>query len=341
MSRNLAQLVCGAALTPLPAITENASEFQVNKEAADMRTWTACLLLLILTESVLAQMLTKLPGHTPAIAAEVEPDWPQLPEGWNFGATPDVAVDSKGHAYVFHRGPHPIVEFDNTGKFVRSWGDGLFVSPHGLRFDRQGNLWAVDNGANFVVKMNQKGRVTLVLGQHGSKGETEELFDGPTDIAFASNGDVFVSDGYGNSRIVKYSGDGRFLKAWGKKGSGAGEFNVPHTVVVDDRDRVYVGDRQNYRVQVFDAEGTFIEEWKNVGSPWGLSLSKDEMLFMADGWNDRVLKLSLKGEILGVFGGPGRSPGQFRFAHHLSLGPSGELYVAEIINMRAQKFLLR
>jgi DNA-binding beta-propeller fold protein YncE len=288
-----------------------------------------------------SQALTPLPAGVPQLAYRVDPGWPELPEGWNLLATPDVAVDSEGHVYVFHRGPHPIIEMDAQGKFVRAWGDGLFVSPHGLRFDRAGNLWAADNGAHFVAKLDRRGRFTMFLGRHGVKGETDDLFNAPTDIGFASNGDFFVTDGYGNSRVVKFSKEGRFLKAWGKRGTAPGEFNTPHTVVVDKADRVYVGDRQNYRIQIFDTDGNFQTEWKHVGSPWGLAFAPDGNLLMADGWNDRVLKLDLDGKILGVLGGPGRMPGQFRFVHHLSVGLRGELYVGEIIHMRPQKFLPR
>ena len=306
-----------------------------------MRIHLTCFFSLLFPALGWAQTLTPLPAETPQLGYKVDPSWPELPEGWNLLATPDVAADARGNVYVFHRGPHPIIELDAKGKFIRSWGDGLFVNPHGLRFDREGNLWAVDNGAHIVAKLDRRGRVSMLLGRHGVKGETEDLFNAPTDVGFASNGDIFVSDGYGNSRVVKYSKEGRFLKAWGKKGTAPGEFDLPHTVVVDKQDRVYVGDRQNYRVQIFDANGKFLNEWKHVGSPWGLALAPDGNLFMADGWNDRVLKLDPQGKILGVLGGPGRLPGQFRFVHHLSLGPGGELYVGEIINMRPQKFLPR
>jgi DNA-binding beta-propeller fold protein YncE len=212
------------------------------------------------------------------------------------------------------------------------------VRPHGLKFDPQGNLWAVDDGGHVVVKMDAQGRVVMVLGRKNTPGETNDLFNRPTDIAFAPNGDFYVSDGYGNSRVVKFTKDGKFVRAWGTKGAGDGQFNLPHSVAVDKRGRVYVGDRENRRMQVFDADGKFLTQWKHVGSPWGIYITEDESLFMCDGYNNRILKVSLDGKIAGAVSGPGKLPGELDFAHHMTVGPSGALYVAEIKNWRAQKF---
>ncbi len=277
----------------------------------------------------------------PALPHKVDPDWPKLPAGWTFQETPGVAVDSREHVYVLHRGEHPIMEFDREGKFVRSWGDGVFLRAHGLKVDPEGNLWVVDDGGHTVMKMDAAGRVRMILGRKGQSGETHENFNRPTDVAFAPNGDFYVSDGYGNSRVVKFSKDGRFLKAWGKKGTAEGEFNTPHAVAVDRQGRVYVGDRENRRLQVFDAEGKFLAQWKHVGSPWGLFLTADQSLYLCDGYANRVLKLSLDGNVLGTTAGPGKLAGQLDFAHHLAVGPSGSIYVAEIKNWRAQKFAAR
>ncbi|MFN3325046.1 MAG: peptidyl-alpha-hydroxyglycine alpha-amidating lyase family protein [Bryobacteraceae bacterium] len=274
----------------------------------------------------------------PKLDYAVDPEWPRLPPGWTFEETPGVAVNAQEHVFVFHRGRHSIMEFDKSGNLVRSWGDGVFVRPHGLRFDNEGNLWAADDLGHIVVKMDSLGRVRMVLGRKNNKGETDDTFNRPTDMAFAPNGDFYVSDGYGNSRVVKFDKNGRFVKAWGKKGKGEGEFNLPHAVAVDKRGRVYVGDRENYRMQIFDADGKFIAQWTHVGSPWGIVITDDEQLYMCDGHNSRILKLSLSGEILGVLGEPGRLPGQLDFVHHMAVGPSRSIYVAEIKNWRVQKF---
>lgn len=271
----------------------------------------------------------------------LDPGWPKLPAGWTFEETPGVAVSVRHHVFVFHRGPHSIMEFDEAGNMLRSWGDGVFVRPHALRFDPEGNLWAVDDLGHVVVKMDYHGRVRMVMGRKNTKGETKDLFNRPTDIAFAANGDFYVTDGYGNSRVVKFDRNGKYLTAWGKKGTGDGEFNLPHAVAVDNRGRVLVADRENYRVQVFDADGKFLTQWKHVGSPWGLAITYDQTLFLSDGHNNRVLRLTTDGDVIGQIGEPGKLPGQFDFAHHVSAANTGEVYVAEIKNWRVQKFMPR
>ncbi|MBM3740604.1 MAG: 6-bladed beta-propeller [Acidobacteria bacterium] len=280
-------------------------------------------------------------SNWPRLNYQVDPHWPRLPAGWTFEETPGIAVDAREHAFVFHRGKNSIMEFDKDGNLVRSWGDGVFVRPHGLRFDPEGNLWAADDQGHIVVKMDALGRVRMVLGRKNNKGETKDLFNRPTDLAFLPNGDFFVSDGYGNSRVVKFNKEGKFLTAWGKKGTGEGEFNLPHAVAVDKRGRVYVGDRENYRMQVFDSDGKFITQWKHVGSPWGIAVTQSDEIFMCDGHNNRILKLNLNGDVLGVLGASGKLPGQFDFVHHMALGPGGSIYTAEIKNWRAQKFIAR
>jgi DNA-binding beta-propeller fold protein YncE len=297
-----------------------------------------CSIRYILAAVVLASSAAAQSGW-PKLNYAVEPNWPRLPAGWTFEETPGVAVDAREHVFVFHRGPHSIMEFDKEGTFIRSWGDGVFVRPHGLKFDAEGNLWAADDQGHIVVKMDAQGRVRMVLGRKNNKGETNDLFNRPTDIAFAPNGDFYVSDGYGNSRVVKFTREGKFVTAWGKKGSAEGEFNLPHAVAVDRQGRVYVGDRENHRMQIFDANGKFLTQWKHVGSPWGIVITPDNFLFMCDGHNNRILKLNLSGEVLGTLSGPGKLPGQLDFSHHMAVGPSGSIYVAEIKNWRAQKFV--
>jgi DNA-binding beta-propeller fold protein YncE len=280
-------------------------------------------------------------SNWPKLNYVADPNWPKLPAGWTFEETVDVAVDAREHAFVFHRGPHSLIEFDKAGGVVRSWGDGIYVRPHGLKFDREGNLWAVDDQGHVVVRMDAQGRVRMVLGRKNTKGETKDLFNRPTDIAFTANGDFYVSDGYGNSRVVKFNKNGEFLTTWGKKGKGEGEFDLPHAVAVDKAGLVYVGDRDNRRMQIFDSNGKFITQWKHVGSPWGIVITEDQSLFMCDGYNNRILKLNLKGEVLGVLSSFGKLPGQIDYSHHLAIGPTGDIYVAEIKNWRVQKFVRR
>lgn len=303
-----------------------------------MRRSRVSNLLLVLIGVLTVGMSAPAESDFPSMQYDVEQQWPALPPGWNFGEVPGVAADGRGHVFVFHRGEHPIMEFAPDGRMVRSWGEGLFIRPHAIRFDPEGNIWTVDNDTHQVLKMDSSGRVRMVVGRHEQGGETEENFNRPTDVAFAPNGDFYVSDGYVNSRVVRFSKEGRYITAWGKKGDGEGEFNIPHTIAVDRQGRVYVGDRENYRVQIFDPDGNFLTQWRHVGAPWGLELRPDDTLFIADGYNDRILKVTLEGKVLGAFGTNGRMPGELNFAHHLAIDPSGNIFVSEIKNQRAQKF---
>lgn len=275
----------------------------------------------------------------PKLSLRYVADWPQLPEGVNFGITTGVGVDSANNVYVYNRGPDPVLCFDASGKYLRTWGRGLLTKSHGLAVDADDNIWVTDIGSHVVVKFNSRGRVLMVLGQKDTPGESENQFNMPTHVAFGPSGNAYVSDGYGNSRIVKFTARGAYLTAWGKQGKGPGEFNAPHALAVDGQGQVYVGDRENHRVQIFDSEGRFLTQWTHLGSPWGLFMGSDGLLYMCDGYNSRVLKLDLDGKVLGSFGQEGRAPGQFALAHHLTLGKKGELYVAEIHNWRVSKFL--
>ena len=265
----------------------------------------------------------------------------KLPPDLKLGAVSGVATDPKGNVLLFHRGPRPILVFDAAGKFVRSFGDGLFESAHGLRVDGEGNVWATDNANHTVVKFDPAGKVLLTLGERGVAGADERHFDKPTDVAFAPNGDVYVSNGYGNSRVVKFDRAGKFLLAWGSKGDGEGQFNLPHAVRVDSKGRVLVADRENKRVQVFDADGKFLRYGPRGVSPYGLFLTGDDTLFVADGVSNQVLKLSQDGKQVAAWGGGGREQGKFLLPHAICVGPDGAVYVTEITGARAQRFVPR
>lgn len=270
---------------------------------------------------------------------EVDPNWPVLPPGWNLQETPGVAVDSRDHVYVFHRGQHPIIEFTPDGRVVRSWGDNMFLRAHAVRVDPHGNIWVVDNDTHQVLKMDPSGRVRMVMGRYAQSGEGPDLFNRPTDVAFAADGSFYVSDGYGNSRVAKFAADGSFITAWGRKGDAPGEFDLPHTILVGPDGRVYVGDRENYRLQIFDTDGKFLEQWTHVGSPWGLELAADSSIFIADGHNNRILRVGLEGDVMGQISSGGKTAGKVDFAHHLAVDSQGNVYVAEIKNWRVQKFM--
>lgn len=266
------------------------------------------------------------------------PDFFQMPAGAQPGEASGVALDSKGHVFVFRRSEPMLVEFEASGKFVRSLGAGLFNHPHGLRIDAEDNLWTTDDGSHVVLKLDHDGRPLLVLGRRGSAAEADWLFNQPTDVAFGKDGAIYVSDGYGNSRVVKLDKTGRFLKAWGTHGTKPGEFDLPHSIAVDASGRVLVGDRENRRIQVFDADGGFLKEWTGIGYPYGLFVTSDQHVWMADGGYDRIVELDPQGKILGALGEPGHAPGQFAWAHFLAVGPDKKLYVADVLNWRVQVF---
>ena len=266
--------------------------------------------------------------------------WPQLPPGVKLGAVSGVATDAKGQVYVFHRGPKPLLVFDRDGKFVRSWGDEHVKTAHGLRIDADGHVWLTDIGNHQVLKFDADGKLLLALGKKGEPGAGPDRFNMPTDVAVAPTGEFYVTDGYGNARVHKFSKDGKLLKEWGKKGSAEGEFNLPHTICLDPKGRVIVGDRENRRIQVFDPDGKFLTAWTAGGSPYGLFLAGDR-LFVADGVANWVTVLDLDGKSLGRFGEPGTGPGQFRLPHMLCVDSEGSVYVTEITGQRVQKFAVR
>jgi DNA-binding beta-propeller fold protein YncE len=270
---------------------------------------------------------------------QLAPDFLKLPSSLYLSEVSAVALNSRGHIFVFQRGAHPLVEFDEKGNFVRTMGDGLFTRPHGLRIDALDNLWVTDNGAHFVLKLSPDGRVLMVLGQKDYPGVDRSHFNGPDDVAFGQSGEIYVADGEENSRVIEFDRDGHFLREWGRKGSGKGEFRLPHTIVTDSKGLVYVGDRENARVQIFDAEGNFRAEWTDVGHPYGLCVGPDEHIYLADAEASRVLEIDRSGRILGRFGNAGRGSGQFAGAHALAVTANREIFVAEVFNWRVEKFV--
>ena len=278
----------------------------------------------------------------PKLPQKAVPNWAHLPAHWNLGETSGVTVDPRDHVWVFNRGKHPVIEFDKAGKFIQAWEDTPVVSSHGIKADPDGNIWLVDVAGHSVMKFSPAGRLLMVLANAGrSPGDntTPYAFNRPTGMVFQTNGDFLVSDGYVNSRVASYTRDGIFLRQWGSKGTGDSQFDIVHDVALDKQGRVYVADRTNSRIQVFDLNGKFLAKWTDVGQPWGLAYAeKENALYMADGLNNRVVKLNTEGQVLGAIGAFGKAPGAFDFAHHLAVDSEGSLYVAEIKNWRVQKF---
>ncbi|MEO6750771.1 MAG: peptidyl-alpha-hydroxyglycine alpha-amidating lyase family protein [Opitutus sp.] len=274
----------------------------------------------------------------PELGYRVVSEFFQFPTGTEAGESSGVALNSKGHIFLFRRAKPMLCEFTAEGKFIRSIGDGLFTHPHGLRIDSDDNFWTTDDVNHLVLKISAEGRVLLVLGRRDVGAEADWLFNKPTDVAFGKNGEIFVSDGYANSRIVKFDRSGNFIKSWGKYGGGPGEFILPHSIIVDRQERVFVADRENMRIQIFNTEGEFLKEWKNVGYPYGLFLTPDQRVWMADGGFDRIVQLDDNGAIIGAIGQPGHAPGQFAWAHFIAVNSDGKLFVADVLNWRFQVF---
>jgi sugar lactone lactonase YvrE len=226
-------------------------------------------------------------------------DWGQLPPGVVWAAVTAVEPSPDGSIYVIHRcfenscagrSEAPILKYDKAGKLLASWGAGMFIFPHGATVDRDGNLWVTDargeNGKGHqVFKFSPQGKVLMTLGKTGVSGSGPDLFDQPTDVVTAPNGDIFVTDSHRNgknNRVVRFTKDGKFIKEWGKKGSGPGEISEPHTIAMDSRGRLFVGDRENNRIQIFDQDGKFLAQWHQFGRPSGISIMKDDTIYVTD-----------------------------------------------------------
>jgi len=228
----------------------------------------------------------------------------KLPEGRKIGSTAAIDIDREGTSiWVFERcgaatcdasSVAPVLKFDSSGNLVKSFGAGMFVRPHGIHVDRDGNVWLTDGlgkdgKGHQVFKFSPEGKLLMTLGKAGVAGDGPDTFNQPSDVAIAPNGDIFVGDGHGgdsNARVLKFSKDGKFIKTWGKKGSGPGDFELPHNLAFDSRGRLFVADRGNSRIQIFDQDGKFLEEWKQFGRPSGIFIDRNDVLYSADHESD-------------------------------------------------------
>ena len=315
------------------------------------RVIASAFVVLIFAPAVLAQRPSDpallVPQNAPALDYVAVANPLPLPEGVTIGASASVAFDAKGHLYVLNRGPQALAEFDADGKFIRAFGEG-FTRTHGLRIDADGNLWVTDVGAHVVVKMSPAGQVLLTLGTKGEQGEWNEAtgsrrLSEPNDVVVARNGDVYVAQGHtpgakGDPRVLKFDKTGTFITSWGGKGKDPGKFEVAHGIAIDAKGLLWVADRENQRIQMFDADGKFVREVKYAGLPCGVAIGKDA-IFMVNGFAGQVLKLDLQGNVVAAVGKPGNGVGEFGEAHFIAVSPKGEIFVADSVNRAVQKFV--
>ena len=296
-----------------------------------------------------------------------------MPAGRTFGSTGGVAVDKHGHIWVAERCGvkgfiaascadsklDPVWEFDESGKVLHNFGGGLMVMPHGISVDADGNVWVTDNqGKNGkghqVFKFSPDGKILMTLGTPGVAGLGPNLLDQPNAVAFAPNGDIFIAEGHGGeggNRIVKLTKDGNFIKAWGQKGTGPGEFDIPHCVAFDSRGRLLVGDRNNNRIQVFDQDGNFIEQFTQFSRPSGIAVDKRDVIYVADsesesvsknhfGWKRGIRIGSLKdGKITAFIPDPAENATTTSAAEGIAVDSKGVIYGAEVVPNDLKKYV--
>jgi sugar lactone lactonase YvrE len=399
--------VPGITLTgPMPEGVQRATIFSAGTAAKAPSPAAAKALIAFLTSPAAVPAIKKSGMEPPLAAAPVKtapdiqfdsvPDFLKLPAGMNFGEVSGVAVNSKGNVFVFTRsnsagGPAyaptaaQLLEFGPKGEFIREIGKGLYgwSFAHTVRIDKDDNIWAVDKGSDLVIKFNPAGRVVWVFGRRSESADDEAKawehpdpplppidgrFRQPTDVAWDADGNIYISDGYVNSRVAKYDRNGDWVKSWGDKGTAPGQFRLPHAIAVDKDNHIYVGDRSNRRIQVFDTEGKFLRMFTidvpppagtrpvNGNTPTGAALAAtigapnsicippggSQVMFVGEStYPGRLFKVSLDGKVLGVIGRSGRNLKQFSGAHQLACPSEREIYVAETSNWRVQKLILK
>jgi DNA-binding beta-propeller fold protein YncE len=310
----------------------------------------ALLLLFFTALPLFAQENSK----APEISFRVVKDFFQIPNDMFMAEAVGVALDSKGHIFILNRGNHPVLEFNPDGSFITTFGEGspLFTTPHSIRFDPQDNLWYVNSAANLVVKFDPKRRVEQALGRreepwvyltHGIERAIPPPanFYQPTDTVTGPDGSTYVTDGYGNSRVAKFTHEGTLTKYWGDRGTKGGQFNTPHSIVMDANSTLYVADRQNDRIQVFDTDGNLKSVWNLDGPAWSLCITPGPRQVLFVGSVGRVYKLDLEGHVLGKFGKLGRLPGWFDSIHALACPDEKTVYLANEFSYRFDKVVLQ
>jgi sugar lactone lactonase YvrE len=270
--------------------------------------------------------------------------WAKLPAGWEWGVIVAVACDSRDRVFVGSRSDHPLVVFDREGNFLEEWGAGIVDGAHGLYADGEDNVYCTVHSSHCIYKFNTNGKLVMTLGTPGQPAEHEgDPFNKPTDVAVASNGEVFVSDGYVNARVHRFSADGELLHSWGTPGAGPGQFENSHCVRLDNGDRVWVCDRENRRIQIFDMNGNLLDEWGGLRRPNGLHFDREAGVVFVSEIEQQVSIFTLAGELLTKWGGGAKSdrPGEFQGGPHgIWVDAHGDLYVTEaLVDGRMHKYV--
>jgi len=273
----------------------------------------------------------------------LQKNWWTLPEGWSFGWIPAVAVDSQDRVYVYSRSEHPMVVFDRDGNFLASWGEDILKDAHGIYIDAEDYIYCVERETHCLRKFTTDGQLLMTVGTPDREGAEGEPFRLPTDVAFDSQGFMYITDGYGNARVHKYTPDGELIKSWGEPGAGPGQFDLVHCVRIDKEDRLWVLDRNNNRIQFFDTEGNFQGEWTGLHAPDTIYIDdEDGVVYIAE-LGGQVSIWSVDGEMLSEWGRLVESdtPGEFKKCPHgIWLDSQGDLYVSEVqADARLQKFI--
>lgn len=322
--------------------------------------------LFLIVAAYFLQPIKKGKGSDSTIKYEPVENWPNLPADLQLGNPTGISIDTNQQIVVYHRADREwnffqempdkyiqqkciLIINKGDGKLINSWGEDLFIMPHGLKVDDKNNIWVTDLGLNQVLKFSHEGKLLMVLGEPRVAGTDSLHFDKPTDIAITKNGSFYVSDGYGNSRIIKFSAEGKYLFEWGQKGDKEGEFNIPHGITLDDNDNVYVADRENHRIQIFDSTGKFIKQLtdNSFGAFCAVAFNKSESkLYAVDDFT--FLKLKHRGSDVFVFDSLGKVQTRFGrsdgtstdvyWYHTLALDKDGNIYVGDILKNTLQKF---
>jgi DNA-binding beta-propeller fold protein YncE len=297
---------------------------------------------------------------------EVDPSWPQKPSDYLWKAVPGIAVDAQDRVWIFTRSTPPVQVYDIQGRLLRAWGERDIQTAHHLRIDHEGSVWIADIGLHVIRKFSPGGELLATLGTPGEPGDDQSHLNKPTDMAIAPNGDVFVSDGYGNNRVVHFNARGEFVNQWGSLGTGERELSLPHAIAMDSQGRLYVADRNNVRVQVYSQTGELLDSWNHLIVPWGIWITAQDEIWVCGSspmaWGEHpdyhgaplgcppkdqvVMRFDTSGKVRQLWTLPkgkdgAEQPGDVNWVHALAVDSTGNLYLGDIIGERAQKFVIQ